>query len=111
MKFFKDKLVYLQKRHRRLRREMRRRGFTTNYRISIGALPRDLHNDWKPTHAAMKLVKARIIKRLREKPSFYRYEGEVLDVECLVAKIERSREAQLFTNCKYTTVVGKNPIR
>lgn len=71
--FFKDKLVYLQKRHELLKAEMKRRGFHPQKTFLWQGIPRTLLNDWRPTAKDLKLIKTRLRERIRAKPGFYRY--------------------------------------
>ncbi|MFO8016810.1 MAG: pyrimidine dimer DNA glycosylase/endonuclease V [Candidatus Woesearchaeota archaeon] len=77
MKFFKNKAAYLRKRHERIRKEMRRRGFRTGRAVSFKGMNRRLINDWKPSAKDMVVIKKRIAERIRSKRGFYRYYGEV----------------------------------
>lgn len=73
IKFFKNKLLYLKKRHDIIRKEMQRRGFTTNVKISLGKFPKHLKNDWKAREEDFKIIEKRIMEKLCKKPEFYRY--------------------------------------
>ena len=76
MRFFKDKVVYLKKRHEKLRREMRRRGFFPKRTLSMKGVKKNLMNDWKPNPQDLQLIKKRILYKLKLKPEWYRYYGE-----------------------------------
>jgi deoxyribonuclease (pyrimidine dimer) len=76
MMFFKDKLLYLKKRHELLKEEMRRREFSTNITISLSDFDKILFNDWMPTGRDYSIIKARIIEKLLKKPGYYRYYGK-----------------------------------
>lgn len=71
VKFFYDKLLYLQKRQRALIDEMIRRGmkpsFTNTDELKQRCLDPTLWNDWRPTEKAMKINRARIAERLSGK--------------------------------------------
>lgn len=73
--FFKDKLLYLKKRHELLRQEMRRRGFNANVRIELDDYPEKLHNDWSPGIEDYKVIGKRLKQKIAAKPDYYRYEG------------------------------------
>lgn len=71
MKFFKDKLTYLKKRHKKLKSEMKKRKFKANKTIKTLK-----GKDWKPKKKDIMLIKKRIISKLRLKPGYYRYYGK-----------------------------------
>jgi deoxyribonuclease (pyrimidine dimer) len=67
VKFFYDKLWYLQKRYIELYKECLRRGFLVqNYLTAFEDVPPDLFNDYAPTVSDAALVRARILERLIE---------------------------------------------
>jgi len=71
--FFKNKLVYLKRRHEQLKKEMRRRGFKTNISLNIKNLKKEMLCDWKPSKKDKSLIKKRLIYKINLKPNFYRY--------------------------------------
>jgi deoxyribonuclease (pyrimidine dimer) len=88
--FFKDKLVYLKRRHELLKAEMRKRGFRPTKTIDLGEFPPALRNDWTPYEEDKKIIRARIIEKLRKKQGYYRYHGEVRSTGFLVGLICKS---------------------
>ena len=76
MKFFKDKLGYLKKRHENLKQEMRRRGFKASKIIRVNCNK----CSWKPGKDDFKIIKKRLKMKLRLKPNYYRYYGEYKSV-------------------------------
>jgi deoxyribonuclease (pyrimidine dimer) len=76
IKFFKNKLVYLKKRHESLKKEMRERGFKTEITIRLEEFKKELLNDWKPDNEAVEIIKDRIITKLKLKKDYYRYKGK-----------------------------------
>jgi deoxyribonuclease (pyrimidine dimer) len=74
--FFKNKLLYLKKRHELLKKEMRKRGYATNRTIDLKNFKKELANDWKPKACDKELIKRRIMQKLRKKPEHYTYYGE-----------------------------------
>ena len=86
--FFKDKLTYLQKRHEKLKEEMRRRGFSPQQTIDLEEFDVALRNDWSPTKKDVLLIKERIAHKIREKPGFYRYKGTPRTEEFFIALLE-----------------------
>lgn len=71
VRFFFDKLAFLQKRYDALHAECRRRGFQVSH-IWPATLPADaaLWRDYQPTAAALALNRARIAERLPAKARF-----------------------------------------
>ena len=76
MRFFKDKILYLKKRHELLKKEMRLRGFVTRKSIDLSLFSKSNLHDWKPSLADVSLVTKRILSRIKDKPKYYRYYGE-----------------------------------
>jgi deoxyribonuclease (pyrimidine dimer) len=74
--FFKDKLLYLKKRHELIKKEMHRRGFKRNKTIDLDEFPKDLRKDWRPKTRDLLLIKRRLREKINLKPEYYRYEGE-----------------------------------
>ncbi|MFH1325584.1 MAG: pyrimidine dimer DNA glycosylase/endonuclease V [archaeon] len=74
--FFKDKLFYLKKRHEKIKKEMKRRGFKTNKKISLNEFGSKHKKPWLPTKEDFLIIKKRIKKRIGQKPNFYRHYGE-----------------------------------
>lgn len=74
--FFKNKIVYLQKRHELIKKEMIVRGFKPKKKISILKLSKSLLNDWSPRKEDYIIIKQRIAERILQKPQWYRYYGK-----------------------------------
>jgi deoxyribonuclease (pyrimidine dimer) len=90
MKFFKDKLKYIKKRHEIVKKEMRKRGFKTDITIDLNKYPKQLHNDWKPKEKDFKIIKERIIWKINKKPEYYRYYGEYKDKDFLIGLLDEN---------------------
>ena len=73
IKFFKNKLLYLKKRHELLRKEMKKRGFIPKKTINLKLFRKSLRNDWKPAERDFSIIKQRLIEKIRRKPLYYRY--------------------------------------
>lgn len=78
MRFFKDKLGYLSKRHESIRAEMKKRGFTPRIRLSTKGFSRRHLGQWKPGKRDIEIAKRRLLQRLLGKPRFYRHYGKVM---------------------------------
>lgn len=76
IKFFKNKLSYVKKRHELIKKEMKKRGFETNKTISLSNFKTSMKKDWKPSKADKNIIKKRLIEKINLKPKFYRYYGE-----------------------------------
>ena len=87
IKFFKNKLLYLKKRHEGLKKEMRKRGFKASKTISLKGFPKEMLNDWKPSAKDKEIIKKRIEWKLRKKPKFYRYYGEHKGLKFFLGKL------------------------
>jgi deoxyribonuclease (pyrimidine dimer) len=90
IKFFKDKLLYLLKRHMRITKEMQRRGFEPKAEM-VGVFPTTHYKDYTPTSEAIEIIKERIIWKLNLKPEYYRYCGEYVDIDILKNKIVEAK--------------------
>jgi len=109
--FFKNKVIFLKNRWFKLRDEMNNRDFQTNPELSsiLEGLKfnQESMNDWTPSPSEVMLSKNILLERIRSKPNFYRYKGEVRDITFFVNLImgvdymdETSqvlREAALFS--------------
>lgn len=76
IKFFKDKLVYLNKRHNSLKQEMIKRNFHPEKTIKLSEFPKNLKNDWKATKKDILLIKKRLQDKIKVKNKYYKYYGE-----------------------------------
>ena len=76
IKFFKNKLLYIKKRHELIKEEMKKRGFKTNKTLRISEFKAKLKNDWKPNKKDKKIIKKRLIEKIKKKPKWSRYYGE-----------------------------------
>ena len=76
MKFFKNKLNYLEKRHKELKKEMKARGFKTNKSVDVVLCGKENKKNWKPKDKDFKIIKKRIKEKIELKPGFYRYFGK-----------------------------------
>lgn len=88
--FFKNKLLYLQKRHELIKVEMRKRGFMTLKKISLAQYEKVLCNDWKPLRLDIFLIKKRLREKIRSKPTFYRYYHEHKSLSFLIGLIKKA---------------------
>ena len=79
VRFFYDKLLFLQKRHQALVKEAQKRGFklSKTEKISLHAFPKVYCQDFIPSEADLAISQQRIQEKLKEKPDFYTFYGEL----------------------------------
>ncbi len=75
IRFFKNKLAYLKKRHEALRKEMKRRGFKPRFSVSFTGAKKNLIKGYTPTTADKQVIKQRLVWKLKKKKGFYKYRG------------------------------------
>ena len=74
MKFFKNKLLYLQKRHDKISLEMLERGFKPKIKLNLDKeFEKEYLNNYQPKEKDYKIIRQRIKERLQLKPNFYTY--------------------------------------
>ncbi len=76
IKFFKNKLGYLQDRHNKLRKEMSWRKFKVNKKLVVKGFGKEYFSLWKPKKKDFDLIKNRIKEKIELKQGFYRYYGK-----------------------------------
>lgn len=75
--FFYDKLNFIVDRFNNLLTEMENRNFATNYRtLELTDIPKCFFNDYSPTINEKDISLERIILRINQKPSWYKYKGQ-----------------------------------
>jgi len=73
MKFWYNKLFYLNNRHREVKNEVKLRGFkVTDKIIDLSQFPLRLCNDWSPTQRDQDILKQRLLWKLINKPDIWR---------------------------------------
>lgn len=90
--FWRDKQLYLKRRHESLVEEMLRRGFSPQLTFwDTSEIPPSFLNDWNPSYEDSLLIRERIAERILEKPSWYRVKGRPLDnVEKYLSALKES---------------------
>jgi len=77
--FWRDKQLYLARRHNGLVQEMLIRGFKPNLTFwDLKDVPGELKNDWVPSIEDTILLRDRIAEKICMKPSWYRIKGKSL---------------------------------
>ena len=76
IKFFKNKLIYLQKRHDIIKKEMFTRGFKPTKKILLSKFKKSLKQDWKPKKGDLQIIKQRLREKIKLKPNYYKYYGK-----------------------------------
>lgn len=81
--FFYDKLNFLQNRYLLLIEELKARKYNLdpNRVYPLDHIPKDFKNDAHFTKADHALIKERILSRIGQKPDWYRYYGEKIDIK------------------------------
>ena len=72
VRFFYDKLLFLQKRHQALVKEAQKRGL----KISLKSFPKEYCQDFIPSELDLKISQQRILEKLQAKPVFYTFYGK-----------------------------------
>ncbi len=88
--FFRDKLLYLAKRHRDIRKELKRRKISHNKKIKVNLYYLMPHlkwlacNDWEPSKTDHSILIDRLIERfnLRKKPYYITSDNKKLIIDC-----------------------------
>lgn len=82
--FFYNKLLYLRRRYESLISELINRGYDIDLSRNISEwetdIPERFFNDWNPTDKDVQVLKPRLIERLQQKPKFYKYLGQPVDI-------------------------------
>jgi deoxyribonuclease (pyrimidine dimer) len=81
MKFFLDKMLFLQKRHASLTEELKQRGYNLSNQdeISIDEFPVEFKQDWTMKPLDKQIIIRRIMEKYDMKPTWYKYMGESID--------------------------------
>ena len=88
IKFFKNKLFYLKKRHELLKKEMLKRSFVPTKTIDLREFNKELHNDFVPSEKDFEIIKARIKEKILMKSEFYKYYKKNKDEEFFLKLLE-----------------------
>lgn len=90
--FFKNKLIYLKRRHDDIKTEMCKRGFKHNgVNLNIHEAPIIYHNDWTPSLVESNIIRQRLKEKLLMKPSFYKhYRQKIADMNQFIDNIEKA---------------------
>lgn len=73
--FFYDKGLYLDNRYQEIITEMKFRGFnpSRDRKFPKHVFPKELYNDWMPSHDEQKIIRQRIQEKINMKPDWYRH--------------------------------------
>ena len=91
MRFFKDKVLYLKKRHKQIKGEMKSRGFKPVRTLRTSGVKKSLMNNWKPNPQDLQLIKKRLLYKLKLKPEWYRYYGEHKPKKFLIELVSKAK--------------------
>ena len=85
--FFKDKILYLEKRSRILYEECVRRGINVqDYSLCYKGIPDRYYNDWVETSESRELLKERINLRLTNSKAIIRFNKQIVSIEKALIK-------------------------
>jgi deoxyribonuclease (pyrimidine dimer) len=98
MKFFKNKMTYLKKRHEKLKIEMRKRGFQATKSIKLNLFRNENKENWKPNKEDINIITRRIISKLQLKPEFYRYYREHKSADFFISLLKHETNRKTAIN-------------
>ena len=78
--FFKNKLEYLKQRFLNIQEEMRERGYMTDANIQNYTFEKEQLGNFSPSQQDFKVIKDRLLEKINEKPDWYTYYGEKLEM-------------------------------
>lgn len=94
--FWRDKQLYLKRRHEALVHEMKFRGFNPKYSFwDLEDIPKEFLNDWTPDQKATNLLRQRIWEKILLKPEWYRRYKKPL------GSIKEYRETLFFSHIAF----------
>jgi deoxyribonuclease (pyrimidine dimer) len=89
--FWRDKQVYLRRRHEALIAEMLDRGFQPAMTFwPFYDVPDRLLNDWHPSDRESDMLKERIIERYMNKPFWYKYQRKAISPEVYLEMLKNT---------------------
>jgi len=100
--FFKNKILYLDRRLKAVNQEMINRGFNPSTKLDLSEYPKELVNDWNPNIKDSNILRQRVYERLltrsNGKPGsgFYRYKSEYLVGNDLFKLANQVKNSELF---------------
>jgi deoxyribonuclease (pyrimidine dimer) len=89
--FFRNKLLYLKKRHELIKKEMDKRGFHHYHSVHIKGIKKVFIQDWKSNKQDKEIIKKRLVQRIKEKPNFYRYYSKNQCANFFIGIIKKSK--------------------
>eukprot|EP01132_Coremiostelium_polycephalum_P003962 gene3962-4956_t len=78
VKFFYDKILFLEKRQRTLIDECNKRGFKTTFKTTtnIDSIHQSFKNDYRPVQDEINISHSRLQEKIQMKPNWYKYYGK-----------------------------------
>lgn len=94
IKFFRDKLLYIKRRHELLSKEMKKRGFAATVKADIDGLGEGMKKDWEPEEKDFEAIKKRLVEKVKKKPKYYTYYRRKRQPEFFISMLrdKRARE-------------------
>ena len=89
MLFWVNKMKYLKRRHEEVKKEVTRRGFkVTDKEIDLNEFPKQFCLDWQPSLKDSQILRERLLWKLYNKSTIWRYEREyVTDIDQFSKKL------------------------
>ncbi|AKA61961.1 endonuclease V [Proteus phage vB_PmiM_Pm5461] len=79
VKFFYNKLKFLEQRQNALIQECKNRGFNISFEKTDFIFPKSWYNDYIPSETDIMLSKSRLDEKIAQKPDWYKYYGKKLE--------------------------------
>jgi deoxyribonuclease (pyrimidine dimer) len=78
--FFYNKLDFLSKRYANLVEELTKRGYTldTSRTFNVAEFPDYFQNDWAASDVDRRIIAARLVERINQKPGWYKHYGTTI---------------------------------
>lgn len=92
MLFWVNKMRYLKRRHIEVKKEVARRGFkVTDREIDLNEFPKEFCFDWQPSLKDSQILRERLLWKLYNKPTIWRYERKYIsDIDDFSKKLLNS---------------------
>jgi deoxyribonuclease (pyrimidine dimer) len=83
VKFFYNKLEYLEQRYELLKQELYNRNYkldpTRIYTDKVKMFPSHFYNNWYPDKTDNEIIKNRIVEKIKLKPTWYKYNNRPIE--------------------------------
>lgn len=79
VKFFYNKLKFLEIRQQQIVQECKKRGFNISFEKIDFIFPKEWYNDYTPSEDDISLSKSRLDEKIAQKPDWYKFYGKKLE--------------------------------